>query len=93
MPADRSSPGNVFVDILEFVCKPMPGGGGRPELEPRLESGANVLELSNVPLPMPDVPQTLVLDNAFGHGENVDSEARFGESPNAAWALRSAGFG
>jgi hypothetical protein len=92
MLVDRSSPGNVLGDILELVCKPMPGGGGRLELEPRLDRGAKVLELSNVPLPMPEVPQTLVLDKAFGQGENVDSEARFGESPNAAWALRSAGF-
>jgi hypothetical protein len=90
MFAERSSPGNVLGEILEVGCKLMPVGGGRPALGPM--RGAKLLELSKVPLPIPEVPQTLVLERAFGHGEKVDSEARLGERPNAVWALRSLGF-
>ena len=61
-----------FPEILvDVVGRPMPGGGGREDICCETGKGANTEELSNVPLPIPTLPQTLLEDPAEGQGENV----------------------
>ena len=63
--------GEILVDVEGRVMPLMPGGGGSEELCCDIGIGAKVLACSNVPLPMPDVPQTLPFGAVVGHGVNV----------------------
>lgn len=53
--------------------------------------GANALELSKVPFPIPEVPQTLLLGAVVGQGVENVSPPRLGERPNDGCGLRSPG--